>query len=315
MKDIKKANLIRIIVWGAIFLISLLCGILGFISFNNGKGDIGSIMFKTKPVAEAFNELDVIKNYNINNVAIKAVAKKKTIIVNVNTYTGSSSGSSKFEFNYEKLINDDTIYLAYNNTDANIPTIVLKAMIEAVSVVNGRKEGEVFEKYELDDFTQTKVSDGVSIQDNGQIRKAYINLNKSILESNTIITEEDKTQLMCSLNKYDENNESTLSHNIIINFNDEGLLTKLKSEKIYSYENEELYKKYANKVSEKTGTGTIDFLTSKWNFNSNELTYTITSDNTYEDLVSKDYIAKIGISAYEYYPFKNYFQELGLTCK
>ncbi|UKI58278.1 MAG: hypothetical protein L6V81_02265 [Clostridium sp.] len=70
-----------------------------------------------------------------------------------------------------------------NSADKDVSISVVRFMIDAVVVKNGRPEGEVFKNYQYDYFYSTSVLQGVNISDSGTTTTVKINLNAVITGS------------------------------------------------------------------------------------------------------------------------------------
>lgn len=184
----KKGNKIRIIFWGIICIIAIIASVIGFSAYNTGHGKIGSIVYKTKPVVENFNKLNALKKYTDAGMIINAEIKGTTIEVQYN----SAATTTSFIYTYEQIADTSVLKISYNKNEGQSAELITKFIIDAASIKHGYKEGDIFNKYNFEDFTQTSIKDGISIIDNASVRTVYINLDKSILSDNIIIKTEEE---------------------------------------------------------------------------------------------------------------------------
>lgn len=181
----KKENKLRLIFWGTVCGIVLIVGIAGFALFMTGHGIKGEMRKNLSPIVEKFNKLKGLEQYKSININVYASLGENAVIVNYAT----ASANYTFNFNYETMSTEKVLHLNYSANDESIATIIVKNMIEAVSVVNGKPEGAVFEKHTLNDFTSTTIMDGVAINKDAQTNMSdvYINISKSILDNEELI--------------------------------------------------------------------------------------------------------------------------------
>ena len=199
----KKGNKIRLIFWGIIWVIALGAAILGYISYIGGKGVLGSVQKELKPIVETFNNLNGLEKYKAADITIEAKVKKTNIVVSYITIGSTAS----FTFEYKEVASEKVLYMKYNTADTTTARQVVEFMLDAVSIVNGHKEGDLFEKYTYDDFLKTSAAQGVAIQNNGNDTVVYINIAKSILDykestetpTSSVIEETDLTDMKGTL--------------------------------------------------------------------------------------------------------------------
>lgn len=198
----KKGNKTRLIFWGIIWIIVLALAGFGYYSFLNGHGIKGEVRYNLKPIVEKFNSLKGLETYKNAGIDISASIKDTQIIVNYKT----SGATASFTFDYQNIASEKVLYMKYSTADEATANLIIKSMIESVSIVNGHKEGEVFDKYKLEDFFNTTILEGVQIKSVTNGNEIYIDINKSIIDglknsnnnqenTNTTITEEDLTSL------------------------------------------------------------------------------------------------------------------------
>ena len=94
--------------------------------------------------------------------------------------------------------------MKYSTADEATANLIIKSMIESVSIVNGHTEGEVFNKYKLEDFFNTTIIEGVQIKSVTNGNEIYIDINKSIIDG--IKNNENNTEnTIVSINEEDLN--------------------------------------------------------------------------------------------------------------
>lgn len=203
-----KGNLIRLIIWGTIWVLVLAAGVVGIISYNTGHGVLGAVKHDLEPIVANFNKMKGLKKHSDVGIKIEAKIKDKNVYVSYST--GVSTASFKFE--YQDISGEKVLFMKYSSADEAVANIVVEFMIEAVSITNGHEEGLVFERYNLDKFTETGILQGVQIKNTPTDTTVYINIKKSILDSNLdnantlpeeniYITADDLTTLKDDLNK------------------------------------------------------------------------------------------------------------------
>jgi hypothetical protein len=167
----------RTIFWGLVLIIMIVCFAFGMTAYYNGEGPDGITRSTLLPITEKFNQLDNVSLYTLSGREFSAKYKNEKIILRYET----NSNKYKYKLNYNndtKLLTLDT---TYDNEDDLY--IVVKALINAVYVDKGYKEGAVFEKFTMDGFKSTTVNDGISVITDGKNYKIDINLDKDILKS------------------------------------------------------------------------------------------------------------------------------------
>lgn len=202
-----KGNKIRIIFWGSICFLTLICFGVGIVFFYKGYGIKGAIRNDLKPVAEAFNNLSDIKKFSSSGIIIKANITDNKIVVTYNTGTSVST----FNYNYMEYAKQKILYVEYTNNDSINGNIVSKYMIDAVSVTIGHKENEIYDLYTFNDFQKSNILQGVNIIFDNSTYKIFINLDKSLIDSgftvdnvineNVYLNNDDLTDLNDSLLK------------------------------------------------------------------------------------------------------------------
>ncbi len=281
----KKGNKTRLLFWGIVWIIVLALAGGGYYSYLSGHGVKGEVRHNLKPIVEKFNNLKGLESYKSAGINITAEIKGTQIIVTYKT-TGATA---TFTFDYQTIATEKVLYMKYSSADEATANLIIKSMIESVSMVNGHNEGEVFNTYKLEDFYNTSILDGVQIKSVTNSNEVYIGINKSVIDgmknknNNTNLTEitaEDLATLKADLGAtnefYKEKDSTTLyilntqtSYNIYISD------TNAKSNKIY--------KSITNVIKELTDEVTLQkFTTNITDLNSNKqfenITVTINKD-------------------------------------
>lgn len=300
----KKGNKTRLLFWGIVWIIVLALAGGGYYSYLSGHGVKGEVRHNLKPIVEKFNNLKGLESYKSAGINITAEIKGTQIIVTYKT-TGATA---TFTFDYQTIATEKVLYMKYSSADEATANLIIKSMIESVSMVNGHDEGEVFNTYKLEDFYNTSILDGVQIKSVTNSNEVYIGINKSVIDgmknknNNTNLTEitaEDlatlKTDLGATNEFYKEKDSTTLyilntqtSYNIYISD------TNAKSNKIYE--------SITNVIKELTDEVTLQkFTTNITDLNSNKqfenITITINKDvSTIEKLNGKTNVIEIVIT-------------------
>lgn len=300
----KKGNKTRLLFWGIVWIIVLALAGGGYYSYLSGHGVKGEVRHNLKPIVEKFNNLKGLESYKSAGINITAEIKGTQIIVTYKT-TGATA---TFTFDYQTIATEKVLYMKYSSADEATANLIIKSMIESVSMVNGHDEGEVFNTYKLEDFYNTSILDGVQIKSVTNSNEVYIGINKSVIDgmknknNNTNLTEitaEDLTTLKTDLGAtnefYKEKDSTTLyilntqtSYNIYISD------TNAKSNKIYE--------SITNVIKELTDEVTLQkFTTNITDLNSNKqfenITITINKDvSTIEKLNGKTNVIEIVIT-------------------
>lgn len=198
----KKGNKTRLIFWGIIWIVVLALAGFGYYSYLNGHGIKGEVRHNLKPIVEKFNNLKGLETYKNAGIDINAEIKDTQIIVSYKT----SGATASFTFDYQNIATEKVLYMKYSTADEATANLIIKSMIESVSIVNGHQEGEVFNKYKLEDFFNTTILEGVQIKSVTNGNEVYIDINKSVIDglknsnnnqenTSTTITEEDLVSL------------------------------------------------------------------------------------------------------------------------
>lgn len=207
----KKGNKGRLIFWGIIWIIVLALAGGGYYGYLSGHGVKGEVRHNLKPIVEKFNNLKGLESYKKAGITISAEIKGTQIVVTYKT-TGATA---TFTFDYQTISTEKVLYMKYSSADEATANLIIKSMIESVSMVNGHNEGEVFDtyKYKLEDFYNTSIIDGVQIKSVTNSNEVYIDINKSVIDGmnkknnnlNLIeITTEDLTTLKTDLETTNE---------------------------------------------------------------------------------------------------------------
>lgn len=196
----KKGNKTRLIFWGIIWIVVLGLAGFGYYSYLNGHGIKGEVRHNLKPIVEKFNNLKGLEAYKKAGIDISAEIKETQIVVNYKT----SGATASFTFDYQNIASEKVLYMKYSTADEATANLIIKSMIESVSIVNGHTEGEVFNTYKLEDFFNTTILEGVQIKSVTNGNEIYIDINKSIIDG--IKNNENNTEnKIVSINEEDLN--------------------------------------------------------------------------------------------------------------
>lgn len=196
----KKGNKTRLIFWGIIWIVVLSLAGFGYYSYLNGHGIKGEVRHNLKPIVEKFNNLKGLEAYKKAGIDISAEIKETQIVVNYKT----SGATASFTFDYQNIASEKVLYMKYSTADEATANLIIKSMIESVSIVNGHTEGEVFNTYKLEDFFNTTILEGVQIKSVTNGNEIYIDINKSIIDG--IKNNENNTEnTIVSINEEDLN--------------------------------------------------------------------------------------------------------------
>ena len=196
----KKGNKTRLLFWGIIWIVVLGLAGFGYYSYLNGHGIKGEVRHNLKPIVEKFNNLKGLETYKKAGIDISAEIKETQIVVNYKT----SGATASFTFDYQNIASEKVLYMKYSTADEATANLIIKSMIESVSIVNGHTEGEVFNKYKLEDFFNTTIIEGVQIKSVTNGNEIYIDINKSIIDG--IKNNENNTEnTIVSINEEDLN--------------------------------------------------------------------------------------------------------------
>ena len=196
----KKGNKTRLIFWGIIWIVVLGLAGFGYYSYLNGHGIKGEVRHNLKPIVEKFNNLKGLEGYKKAGIDISAEIKETQIVINYKT----SGATASFTFDYQNIASEKVLYMKYSTADEATANLIIKSMIESVSIVNGHTEGEVFNKYKLEDFFNTTIIEGVQIKSVTNGNEIYIDINKSIIDG--IKNNENNTEnTIVSINEEDLN--------------------------------------------------------------------------------------------------------------
>lgn len=196
----KKGNKTRLLFWGIIWIVVLGLAGFGYYSYLNGHGIKGEVRHNLKPIVEKFNNLKGLEGYKKAGIDISAEIKETQIVINYKT----SGATASFTFDYQNIASEKVLYMKYSTADEATANLIIKSMIESVSIVNGHTEGEVFNKYKLEDFFNTTIIEGVQIKSVTNGNEIYIDINKSIIDG--IKNNENNTEnTIVSINEEDLN--------------------------------------------------------------------------------------------------------------
>lgn len=193
MKENKK----RIIFWGIVFLLFIICSLCGMYFYNNGYGKYGKIKAILKPIAEEFNKNDnVIKFGDLN-----ATVKNDKIVVHFDIQ------NLTFEYIY-KNSSIETLTCTYQKKQSTVGDIVAYGMIDAVYKLNGGNNS-IQNDYDLILLKQSTIEDGLTFIEDKD-KTITLDINKNLYEniSNKIakrhdkyIKEEDLTSMLYDLSQ------------------------------------------------------------------------------------------------------------------
>ena len=167
MEENKK----RILFWGFMLIVFAGLGIFGIMKFYDGYGKIGQARKKLTPIAEKFNQTDLI----IKAGNLEAEVSGDKIIVT------DKIRSTEYEYKYSNENGKEIITNTYTSLNSTIGEIVAKGMIDAVYRLNGGS-GSVFNEYQYSIFTNTTIDNGVSLE-NGSSVVIRINVNANIVDN------------------------------------------------------------------------------------------------------------------------------------
>lgn len=173
-----KGNKIRLIFWGFIWLLVLATMIVGIYEYYNGNGVLGKIRKELYPIVEKYNKLNELNIYKNAGINIKAKYIKNAIKVNYKT----NSSNLAYIFEYKEINDTKVLYMKYNETNHNITQIIVKQMLDAVSINNNHNEGEIFNIINYDDLYQLSLDKGISLKYNDSVIELYIDINKSVAD-------------------------------------------------------------------------------------------------------------------------------------
>lgn len=165
------------IIWGILCLLSFILFAVGLSMRYNGYGKSGEIRKKLIPIAEQFNKLEEIKFSSFTK--IHAEYKNKKIVVSYeNKYV-----DTEFIFKYIEDENIALLTIDYNDEISTDAEIVVKNMVDAISMINGNYEGEVFSKYKYENFYNTTVKEGFSLKKENRIITANLAIDTDLLNN------------------------------------------------------------------------------------------------------------------------------------
>ncbi len=170
-----KEEIKNLIIWSLLCIICFALFALGLNKYNQGYGKSGRIKKELTPIVEKFNSLQSIKN---SPFPIKAKYSNKKIIVEYE----SESIDTTFEFQSKEIGNTIQISTTYPKSIEESAKKVIENMVDAVSIINGNYENEVFSKYKYENFYTTESEHGFTLRDNlGEIT-ATISTNVNLLD-------------------------------------------------------------------------------------------------------------------------------------
>ena len=215
MKE-KDSNKDRLVFWATICFICIIFVFVGITKNNQGYGEIGKAKQKLIPIAEAFNNTSIIKQYGGYNADVK----NNKIIV---TYEPTNL---KLVYKYKKENDIEKIVNTYSSIQSSYGQIITQGMLDAIYHLKGGTDS-IFDSYKYQVFLNTTIENGAKItQDNNT--KVEININTNVvnnlsylnLDSSLInfITINDLSDLQKSSSKYTKVKNTITIH--IINKDD-----------------------------------------------------------------------------------------------
>ena len=170
-----KEEIKNLIIWSLLCILCFVLFAVGLNKYNEGYGKAGRIKKELTPIIEKFNNLQSIKN---SPFPIKAKYSNKKIIVEYE----SESIDTTFEFQSKEIDETIQIYTTYPKSIEDSAKKVVENMVDAVSIINGNYENEVFSKYKYENFYTTQSKHGFTLTDNlGEIT-ATITTNVNLLD-------------------------------------------------------------------------------------------------------------------------------------
>ena len=147
----------KLLMWIALCLGSFILFGLGVMFYYKGYGTNGRIRKDLIPIVEIYNKLGNIKAMGSK---INAEYKEQKIIINYVT----DSLDLDYVFTYEEKSGLKILKTTFNETDDKA-SLIVNNMIDAISIKNGNREKEMFEKYKFANFYQTRISEhGIEAQ-------------------------------------------------------------------------------------------------------------------------------------------------------
>ncbi len=157
----------RIKLWGTICVISLLIAATGIKFYFDGYGAKGQARKKLIPIAEVFNNLDIVKSSS----AMKASVSGDTLVIE------DTINSKKYKYKYSKTDSRETITNEYDNAYGET---IAKNVIEAINKHNGGNQNVFSVITDFNILSRATIAQGISIT-KGEKTKVEIDINKSIL--------------------------------------------------------------------------------------------------------------------------------------
>ena len=129
----KKGNKTRLIFWSIVWVIVLILGGFGYYSYLSGHGVKGEVRHNLKPIVEKFNGLNGLESYKSAGINITAEINGTQIVVTYKT----SGATATFTFDYQTIATEKILYMKYSSADEATANLIIKSMIESVSMLNG----------------------------------------------------------------------------------------------------------------------------------------------------------------------------------
>lgn len=200
----EKGNKIRFIIYTIIWVIVCAATGIGIYNYYNGMGVNGKIRSKLIPIIDIFNKNEELNVYKNVGIVLNAEYKKKGILIKYKTEINELN----FNFDYQIIDNIETLHMKYNNMDETVATVLLKIMANSIAINKGHSDGELFSKFDYEDFYDTTLEQGVKIIVNQNETEIFFNINATLLDTisdleieNLYIKQYDLTRMINELNE------------------------------------------------------------------------------------------------------------------
>ena len=192
----KDANSKRIVFWGIVFIITLLCTIIGFLKYLDGYGEKGAARVLLVPISEKLNSLypNMTSKVTLNGITIK-------------------NGDTKYKFLSEDYNSIAIVVLTYDKNDTKAEECV-KALLETISVIQGNTHNLLTNKYEYSKFNTTSIIQGVSIgisSTDSSKMEARINLSANLYKSLLVTSNTEDNNEIDNLDNFTAFSMSSIS--------------------------------------------------------------------------------------------------------
>ena len=172
----EKKDKSTFVIYLILCLITFLIAGYGYILHLNGFGTSGKVKKEVSNIITVFNDLSYIKN---NEATIIAKYKNKGINVSYET----ERLDLNYHFLFEDVLGEKRLKIEYSPSSAATAEEIVKAMIDASSVINGNREKLIFENYKYTDFYTANLEEhGIEIRlYNGTITTTFA-INENIFK-------------------------------------------------------------------------------------------------------------------------------------